>query len=559
MRRALESHPTENTRLLDTKAASSGGAVRSLPAACRRPCLRAPCHRLSARVTATFLVSCALSALLLAFRVRVDTCPAVPDTAVIAAMEAADAEAAADVSDSSDPHPRAPHFLLIWSTSASSFGLVPGRCLESIFYHHPRATVTIYSNQLPATHPTGAKASTRPPSATRGSVLAEAGSVLVEAEPRPQPSVSEDHLSIPPTPNVPVIQALIAHGYNVRVRPYNLTTLLSGTPSAPWLRRLDEWRREPYFYSHITDVLRLALLFRHGGVYLDSDVILLRPLRMAGMPAALARPPPDGAPHAELRDALGIESYDLPPPTFLQRLGFTRSVVGGGTDNAVAVQSASAVTSEGLAVSNSHLGRVAAVLENTNANDASDTLTGPASPRSAREGLEVSAPPLGRVPMLNGAILVFPSRHSRFLWAAMAEFASSYNQRSWGWNGPELLTRVALARCAAVPGVEVQIHPPDTFYPIYWRGLERLASAPDGPDAALQRRMWQRLRRRAYTVHLWNRKTAELELQPGSLLHRLLHTWTVLPSSLEKGDAGGGRSLGSVGRANISVGGRVRL
>jgi hypothetical protein len=161
--------------------------------------------------------------------------------------------------------------------------------------------------------------------------------------------------------------------------------------------------------------------------------------------------------------------------------------------------------------------------------------------------------------MLNGAILVFPSRHSRFLWAAMAEFASSYNQRSWGWNGPELLTRVALARCAAVPGVEVQIHPPDTFYPIYWRGLERLASAPDGPDAALQRRMWQRLRRRAYTVHLWNRKTAELELQPGSLLHRLLHTWTVLPSSLEKGDAGGGRSLGSVGRANISVGGRVRL
>lgn len=473
MRRSLESHHTDSAPLLDTTAASSGGAVPS-PAVCRRPCR----CKLSARVSATLLISCVTLALLLAFRARRETCPPVPDTAVIAAMEAADAEVAADASVSVAPNPRAPHFFLIWSTSASSFSLVPGRCLESIFYHHPHATVTIYSNQLPA---------------------------------------------VTATPGVPVLHQLRQHGYNVCVRPYNLSSMLAGTPSAPWLSRMDEWRRGPYFYSHVTDVLRLAILFRHGGVYLDSDIILLRPLRIAGLPATLARPPPDGAPHAELRDALGIESFDPPPPSLLRRLGLALSAVGGTG--------------------------VAAVGEG----DTDDAIDSPG----------VAASALGRVPMLNGAILVFPFRHSRFLWSAMAEFAATYHPRRWGWNGPELLTRVALARCSAVRGVELQLHPPDTFYPIYWRGLERFAAAPDGRDALLQRRTWQRLRRRAYTAHLWNRKTAELEMAPGSLLHRLLHTWTVLPtsSSLEGGGAGKerGRNLGSAGRANVSVGRRVRL
>ena len=36
-----------------------------------------------------------------------------------------------------------PSFLLLWSTDAVSFTLRARRCLESIVYHHPNATVRV--------------------------------------------------------------------------------------------------------------------------------------------------------------------------------------------------------------------------------------------------------------------------------------------------------------------------------------------------------------------------------------------------------------------------------
>jgi len=395
-------------------------------------------------VCAASLLACVLfAALRRAADARLHHCPAAPDAASIAAIEAEDPpDAKVSVADAT------PNFLLIWSTPASSFGLVPRRCLESVFYHHPRAAVTLYSNHL------------SPPAAADAP---------------------------------PVLRDLFARGYDVRVRPYNLSALLAGTPAAPWLARLSEWRRGPYFYSHVTDALRLALLFRHGGVYLDSDVILVRPLRLAGVAETLRLPPPLGSPYSDLKDALGVESYDAPPPTSLF-----------GSPSAQ---------------------------ESSVADDDTDG---------------VRAAPAGRLPMLNGAVLVFSARHSRFLWAAMAEFAASYDPKRWGWNGPELLTRVALTRCAGPGGAPVQVHPPDAFYPIYWRGLERLASAPGGEDGEEQRRAWRRISRRSYAAHLWNRKTAGLALKEGSLLHRLLHTWTVLPAEGVAGRGVGERSNASL-------------
>ena len=34
--------------------------------------------------------------------------------------------------------------------------------------------------------------------------------------------------------------------------------------------------------------------------------------------------------------------------------------------------------------------------------------------------------------------------------------------------------------------------------------------------------MWKRIASKAFTAHLWNKYTAALELQSGSVLHRLL-------------------------------------
>ena len=168
-------------------------------------------------------------------------------------------------------------FVLLWSTNANFFTLRARRCIESIFYHHRWAIVRIYTNELPA------------------------------------------HF----------FHEFAQRGFDIRVRRYNVSALLQDTPASPWLARLTEWERGPNFYAHITDAIRLALLFSVGGIYLDTDVILTRPVLLAGEVALgqQQRPPsfvlhPSGPSPASaayvtsvvpaLRDALGVESYADP-------------------------------------------------------------------------------------------------------------------------------------------------------------------------------------------------------------------------------------------------------
>ena len=280
-------------------------------------------------------------------------------------------------------------FVLLWSTDAASFSLRSRRCVESILYHHPSAAVRVYSNQLPRTF----------------------------------------------------FAAFRRAGFDIRVHRYNVTELLLDTPAAAWLERLAEWERGPYFYSHVTDAVRLALLFRVGGVYLDTDVILTRPIRLTAA-EPLGAPAIEGPP--ALHDALGVESY-------------------------------------------------------------ADTRTG--------------------LPTLNGAIMAF-GRGSRFLWNCLHEFAADYRADRWGWNGPELLTRVQ-ARCAHADGAAVQVEPPERFYPIHWSAVADFA---DGQHPQADARMWATIERSSYAVHVWNRKAANLSFADGSLLYRLHNTFTVLPA-----------------------------
>ncbi|PJF19792.1 hypothetical protein PSACC_00402 [Paramicrosporidium saccamoebae] len=45
-----------------------------------------------------------------------------------------------------------------------------------------------------------------------------------------------------------------------------------------WLENHEKWKTGPYYYSHLTDLLRFTLLYRDGGVYSDFDALLLRPM-----------------------------------------------------------------------------------------------------------------------------------------------------------------------------------------------------------------------------------------------------------------------------------------
>ena len=39
---------------------------------------------------------------------------------------------------------------------------------------------------------------------------------------------------------------------------------------------IDKWKNREYFFSHITEIIRLATLWKYGGVYLDTDVVVMK-------------------------------------------------------------------------------------------------------------------------------------------------------------------------------------------------------------------------------------------------------------------------------------------
>ena len=100
------------------------------------------------------------------------------------------------------------------------------RCVEAIFYHHPTAEIIVHSNTL---------------SQKTFDVLAEVG-------------------------------------YSIRVQKYNLTKLIIDSPAYDFIKKLENATRNSYWYSHETDLLRLLFLYKWGGVYLDTDMILVRSL-----------------------------------------------------------------------------------------------------------------------------------------------------------------------------------------------------------------------------------------------------------------------------------------
>ena len=64
---------------------------------------------------------------------------------------------------------------------------------------------------------------------------------------------------------------------NIHIKYININTFLEETV----LHRLwkeDKVQTSDYVISHLSDVLRYALIFKFGGTYVDTDVIFLKPL-----------------------------------------------------------------------------------------------------------------------------------------------------------------------------------------------------------------------------------------------------------------------------------------
>ncbi|XP_053833184.1 lactosylceramide 4-alpha-galactosyltransferase-like [Vidua macroura] len=64
---------------------------------------------------------------------------------------------------------------------------------------------------------------------------------------------------------------------NVEIRPLDLTELFSGTPLAQWFLQ-PQRQQEPHFLHVLSDACRIVLMWKFGGIYLDTDFIVLKNL-----------------------------------------------------------------------------------------------------------------------------------------------------------------------------------------------------------------------------------------------------------------------------------------
>lgn len=65
---------------------------------------------------------------------------------------------------------------------------------------------------------------------------------------------------------------------NIEFKPLNVKDLFMDTPLADWYAVVQQ-RWEPYFLTVLSDACRLAIMWKFGGIYLDTDFIVLKSLK----------------------------------------------------------------------------------------------------------------------------------------------------------------------------------------------------------------------------------------------------------------------------------------
>ncbi|XP_074555700.1 uncharacterized protein LOC141811578 [Curcuma longa] len=122
-------------------------------------------------------------------------------------------------------------FFMVWLAPLHGFGRRELFAVESVFHSHPNACLLIAS----ATIDSGA------------------GALL--------------------------LKPFVDSGFRVRALAPDIAYLLGATPAAIWFKRLQRGEIDPGDISlgqNLSNLLRLALLYKYGGAYVDTDVIVLR-------------------------------------------------------------------------------------------------------------------------------------------------------------------------------------------------------------------------------------------------------------------------------------------
>ncbi|KAL6657777.1 hypothetical protein ACP70R_005557 [Stipagrostis hirtigluma subsp. patula] len=115
---------------------------------------------------------------------------------------------------------------MVWNSPPWAFSVRHQRGLESLLRHHPDACVVMLSETL----------------------------------------------------ELQFFRKFVDEGYKVAVAVPNLDELLESTPTHIFASVWYEWRQAKHYPLHYSELVRLAALYKYGGIYLDSDIIVIKPL-----------------------------------------------------------------------------------------------------------------------------------------------------------------------------------------------------------------------------------------------------------------------------------------
>lgn len=119
---------------------------------------------------------------------------------------------------------------MVWTTSALTWNIRMQRTIESIFHSYPGAYLQMMTNTLPTYF----------------------------------------------------FHRFVRAGYNISVIRYDVRAILehTGAPGKVWFDNLEKWSHGTHFYAHFADFVRFLVLYQQGGLYSDTDSLLLRPLHI---------------------------------------------------------------------------------------------------------------------------------------------------------------------------------------------------------------------------------------------------------------------------------------
>ncbi|KAL9231938.1 hypothetical protein vseg_007096 [Gypsophila vaccaria] len=230
-------------------------------------------------------------------------------------------------------------------------------------------------------------------------------------------------------PGRAVLQPVLDRGYRVLALAPDYQYLLGDTPGQGWLERFIAGEVDPGTVPvtlNLSNLLRLAVLYKYGGVYFDNDMVVLKDV-------------------SKLRNTIGIQSAD-------RKTGTWRTI--------------------------------------------------------------------------SNAMLSFDKGHP-LMWRFMEEFAWNFDGFKWGFNGPDLATRV-VTKALNDSKYQFNMITPIAFFPIDWKKMPKLFEKPNknGPNWAQDR--FGEINGESYGVHLWNRQTQNLKIEKKCVIGRLISNHCII-------------------------------